>query len=78
MALNIITDQAFNEALEWLSKKERKTKSDIIRELVLEQVRHKKQGFRFGAMKNFIKDKKISRTQILKELKSMDQADDIG
>ena len=50
MALNIHTDKTFDEALTWLSTQEGKTKSDVVRELVLERFRNRRRGFAFGAL----------------------------
>lgn len=76
MALNIVTDQSFDEALKWLSRKEKKTKSDVIRDLVVERYMSKKQGFRFGALAGVLK-KKPSTRQIVKELKELDVDHDL-
>lgn len=77
MALNIVTDHGFDEALIWLSKKEKKTKSDVIRDLVMERYVNKKQGFRFGALAGLVKKHPTTR-QILTDLKKLDEDHDLG
>jgi predicted DNA-binding protein len=77
MALNMVTDKKFDEALKWLSEKEKKTKSDIIRELVLRRMQSKKTGFQFGALAHLYGRKKPSSKTILKELKQIDKDHDI-
>lgn len=76
MALNIVTDKSFDEALEWISKKENRTKSDVIRELVLEKFHEKRMGFIFGSLKNIVKGK-IHSQSIMSELKAMDDDHDL-
>lgn len=78
MALNILTDKEFDEALHWLAKKEGKTKSDLIRSLILDRFRNKRQGFQFGSLAPLIRGKKrISAKKILKELKEIDRDHDL-
>ncbi len=69
MAINLHTDPKFEKCLDWLSKQSQKTKTDIIKELVLERYHLKKCGFEFGALKS---KKKTSSLQIQKELKRLD------
>lgn len=77
MALNMTTDPHFDEALKWLAEKEKKTKSDIIREMVLERYQAKKAGFRFGALSLYFAKEKNREQQIQKELKEMDKDHDL-
>ncbi|GEM_PF-3131698 len=74
MALNIHTDPKFEKCLEWLSRHSRKTKTDVIKELVLEQYRLKQSGFQFGALKL---TKSLSSKKIQKELKRLDKDRDL-
>jgi hypothetical protein len=77
MAFNIITDKKFDEALNWLSQKEKKTKADIIRELVLQFYEAKQNGFRFGALKHLSTSTVGGVSALVKELKKFDQDDDL-
>ncbi len=77
MALNIVTDKKFDQALEWLAEKEAKTKSDIIRELVLERLANKRQGFQFGAAARLFAEKVPTSEEIRNELKEIDQDHDL-
>ncbi|MBI2340987.1 MAG: hypothetical protein HYU99_11585 [Deltaproteobacteria bacterium] len=77
MALNIVTDKKFDEALGWLVKKGKKTKSDVIRDLVLERYQNKRHGFHFGALSRLIKGKKPASGEILKDLKQIDKDHDL-
>lgn len=71
MALNINTDPQFDQALDWIAKKEGKTKSDIVRDLVLERYMAKRMAFRFGALSHIAKGRASSKS-IQKELKDLD------
>lgn len=75
MALNIHTDPRFEKYLEWLSRQSKKTKTDVIKELVYERYRLKKSGFRFGALSSAGKD---ASENIQKELEEMDKDRDLG
>jgi len=77
MALNIITDRDFDSALTWLSKEEKKTKADIVRESILERFHTKKNGFQFGSLKKLMRSKKNSSRAIERELKEMDKDHDL-
>lgn len=76
MALNIVTDKKFDEALNWLAKKVKKTKSDVIRDLILERYQNQRQGFHFGSLVPLIRGKKPSSSSVLKELKEIDKDKD--
>ena len=75
MALNIHTDAHFEKYLNWLSRHSNKTKTDVIKYLVLERYLLKKSGFRFGA---FSPSGKPSSADLQKELKEMDEDRDLG
>lgn len=77
MAFNIVTDKKFDEALNWLSQKEKKTKADVIRELVLQFYEAKQNGFRFGALKHLSKSTKGGISSLVKQLKQFDQDHDL-
>jgi hypothetical protein len=51
MAINIHTDQRFEKVLTWLSRQSRKTKTDLLKELVMERFYLKKAGFQFGVFR---------------------------
>jgi len=74
MALNIHTDPQFEKHLEWLSRRLKKTKTDVVKDLVLEKYRLQKAGLRFGSLKagNPLPSKKAQ-----KELKSLDDDRDL-
>lgn len=76
MALNIVTDKSFDEALRWLARTEGKTKSDVIRDLILEYYANKRQGFQFGALASGMK-KRQSSAAIQRELKAIDRDHDL-
>ena len=78
MALNIVTDKKFDEALNWLAKKIKKTKSDVIRDLILERYQNQRQGFHFGSLASLVRGKKSSSKSILKELKEIDKDHDLA
>ncbi len=74
MALNMVTDKKFDKALGWLSKRAKKTKSEIVRDLVINEYNSKLNGFRFGALAHlFPKGKKPTTAQILRDLKKIDE-----
>lgn len=72
MALNMVTDTAFDRALAWLAKQAAKTKSDIIRELVLRDYQAKRRGFNFGALRHLLNEAIPSSEEILTELAEID------
>lgn len=74
MALNIHSDPQFEKHLEWLSRRLKKTKTDVIKELVLEKYHLKKSGFRFGSLKSA---KTLSSKTLQKELKTLDRDRDL-
>lgn len=76
MALNIQTDKKFDEALEWVAKKESKTKSDVIRDLVFRYFEHKRKGFQFGALCTSLQ-KPLTSKQIQEELENLDNDHDL-
>jgi hypothetical protein len=76
MALNIQTDKKFDAALNWLVKLEQKTKSTIVRELVLNCFRFKKSGFQFGAFADLEKTGKRS-LNVIHLLKQIDKDHDL-
>ena len=78
MALNIVTDKKFDEALNWLAKKIKKTKSDVIRDLILERYQNQRQGFHFGSLAPLVRGEKSSSKSILKELKEIDKDHDLA
>lgn len=69
MAINIHTDKIFEKRLNWLAHNTGKTKTQIIKELIFEKYRSKKEGFQFGALKM---DVSSDSWQVQKELKEMD------
>ena len=79
MALNIHTDPQFEKYLEWLTRRSQKTKTDVIKELVVERYRWQRFGFQFGAFKGLGKQvsKKTSEKQIRSDLKKMDEDHDL-
>ena len=76
MALNIHTDLQFEKYLNWLSRYSGKTKTDVIKDLVIERYHFKKTGFQFGAFKDSYK-KRTSSKRIQDELKQMDRDHDL-
>lgn len=74
MALNIHTDSRFERYLEWLSHHSKKTKTDIIKELVFERYQLKRGGFKLGALKTL---RKPSPQKLQKELKRLDKDHDL-
>jgi len=72
MALNMVTDTAFDRALGWLAKQADKTKSDIIRELVLRDYQAKRRGFNFGALRSLVNGPVPSSEDVLAELAEID------
>jgi predicted DNA-binding protein len=75
MALNMVTDKEFDEALAWLAQKESKTKSELVRELVLEKFVAKRSGFRFGALAAVAGSG--SGESMQRELKALDEDHDL-
>ncbi len=74
MALNIHTDPQFEKRLDWLSRRLKKTKTDVIKELVFEKYHLKKSGFRFGSLKDA---KKVPSKKLQEELKALDRDRDL-
>ena len=72
MALHINTDEAFDEALEWLARRLAKNKSELVRYLVLERARSLKRGFQFGALSGCVPDSSVD--DVVDELKEFDEA----
>lgn len=77
MALNMATDEQFDEALNWLAELEKKTKSDVIRELVIERFASKREGFHFGALAHLFKKTEPKSKKIQADLKAIDQDHDL-
>lgn len=75
MAINIHTDPTFEKYLNWLSDHTNKTKTDLIKELVLERYRLKRAGFQFGALRTA---KTVSSRKIQNTLKKLDKDRDLG
>lgn len=73
MAINIHTDRKLESHLEWLSRHTQKTKTDVIKGLVMERYELLRMGFRFGALGG----KKISLKKITKWLKDLDKDHDL-
>lgn len=71
MAFHIKTDEDFDKALEWLARVEQKSKSEIVREAVLNRYSAKKEGFALGALAHLRRPGDSSKS-ILKVLKQMD------
>ena len=76
MALHIKTDSEFDQALEWLSSTEKRSKSDVVRESVLSRYRARKRGFEFGALRHLMRPEDTSAS-IARELKEMDDDHDL-
>ena len=74
MAINIHTDPKFEKYLEWLSRHSKKTKTDVIKELVMERFRLQRAAFRFGSLKP---SQKPSSKKLQKELKILDRDHDL-
>lgn len=74
MAINIHTDAEFERRITWLSRHLKKTKTEVIKELVEERYRLRRSGFRFGGLKP---SKNISGKAIQRELKELDQDRDL-
>lgn len=77
MALNMTTDKQFDEALQALTQKEKKTKSDIVRELVLGRYQSLQHGFQFGGLAPHLSNPKPTTEQILDELKEIKEDHDL-
>lgn len=73
-ALNIHTNTEFERHLNWLSRQSKKTKTDIIKELVRERYYLKRSGFKFGA---FSAVRPLSAKKLQKQLKELDQDHDL-
>jgi hypothetical protein len=76
MALHVKTDEEFDRALEFLSRVEKRSKSDVVRESVLIRYRAKKKGFEFGALRG-LKRSKQGGAAIQRELEAMDRDRDL-
>lgn len=76
MALHIKTDAEFDKALQWLSKSEKRSKSDVVRESVLARYRSRKLGVEFGALRHLMRPEDTSES-IARELKEMDEDHDL-
>ncbi|HYC91230.1 MAG TPA: hypothetical protein VEO54_18565 [Thermoanaerobaculia bacterium] len=76
MALHIKTDSEFDEALQWLAQKEKRSKSDVVRESVLARYRSRKMGLEFGALRHLFGPEDTSES-IARELKEMDADHDL-
>lgn len=76
MALHIKTDEEFDKALQWLSRREKRSKSEIVRESVLARYRSRKLGFEFGALRHLFGPDDTSES-IARELKEMDKDHDL-
>ena len=76
MALHIKTDSEFDKALEWLSRSEKRSKSDVVRDSVLARYRTRKRGFEFGALRDPGGPEESSDV-ILRELKDIDADHDL-
>lgn len=76
MALHIKTDSEFDKALDWLSSKEKRSKSDVVRESVLARYRARKRGFEFGALRHLMRPEDTPAS-IARELKEMDADRDL-
>jgi hypothetical protein len=76
MALHIKTDSEFDRALQWLSKTEKRSKSDVVRESVLARYHSRKRGFEFGALRDVLGPEDTSES-IARELKEMDEDHDL-
>ena len=76
MALHIKTDSEFDKALQWLSRTEKRSKSEVVRESVLARYRSRKLGFAFGALRDFMGPEDTSES-IARELKEIDEDHDL-
>ena len=76
MALHIKTDEEFDKALQWLSKTEKRSKSEVVRESVLARYRSHYTGFEFGALRHLFGPDDTSAS-IARELKEMDEDHDL-
>lgn len=74
MAISIHTDREFEKCLNWLTKKMGKAKTQIIKELVFDKYRSKKEGFRFGALKTAFPS---ASRKVQEELKEIDHDHDL-
>lgn len=76
MALNIHTDPQFEKQLTWLCRQLKKTKTDVVKNLVATHYEAKRQGLRFGALKR--RGKTLSSGLIQRQLKALDQDHDFS
>jgi hypothetical protein len=76
MALHIKTDEELDKALQWLSKTEKRSKSEVVRDSVLARYRSRKVGFEFGMLRDFMGPDDTSES-IARELKAMDEDHDL-
>lgn len=76
MALHIKTDEEFDRALQWLSNREKRSKSEVVRESVLARYRASRGGFEFGALRDLLGPEDTSES-IARELKEMDADHDL-
>src|SRR5262249_27330031 len=74
MAINIHTDTEFERRIAWLSRHLKKTKTEVIKELVEERYHLRRSGFRFGGLKP---SKKVSEKSVQEELKGLDRDRDL-
>ncbi len=68
MAINIHTDADFEKHLNWLCRRTGKTKTALLKELVLERYRQQKAGFRFGGLRLGKRSAQRSLQTTLKEI----------
>ena len=76
MALHITTDSELEEALDWLSSVEKRSKSDVVRESVIARYHARKRGFEFGALQSLMRPQDDSAS-IARELNEMDEGHDL-
>jgi predicted transcriptional regulator len=76
MALHIKTDSELDEALDWLSHTEKRSKSDVVRDSVLARYRARKGGFELGALRHLMRPEDDSAS-VARELKEMDDDRDL-
>jgi hypothetical protein len=74
MALNMLTDETFDGALEGLARSRGESKSAVIRDLVLKEAERKDVLPTFGVLRKLVKDK-LTAKQIVAELKAYDDDD---
>jgi hypothetical protein len=76
MALHIKTDEEFDKALHWLSRREKRSKSEVVRDSVLARYRSRKLGVEFGSLRHLLGPDDTSES-IARELKEMDEDHDL-